>query len=130
MKDLFKLFKGPFDALVEYKTLKGTEQGENSNKLGKMAIYASIALLIYGAFAGLGARMLFVMDLFFLIRIVVGCTLAILGSLMFLSSLISAIMCVCFQFKLNKRGIRWASLICFIICLILAIAIAVMCVVL
>ena len=130
MKDLFKLFKGPFEALLEYKALKGTEQGENSSKLGKMAISASIALLIYGAFAGLGARMLLVMDFFFLFRIVIGCVLAILGVLMFLSSLISAIMCICFQFKLNKRGIRWTALICFIICLLSAVAIAVLFVVL
>lgn len=130
MKDLFKLFKGPFEALLEYKTLKGTEQGENSSKLGRMAIYASIALLIYGAFAGLGARMLLVMDFMVLFRLVIGLTLLVLGGLMFLSSLITAIMCVCFQFKLNARNIKWGALICFIICLLATIAIAVLCVIL
>lgn len=128
MKKLFSLFNESAKTRRVYDRLCNNEHKEKSVRLGVRAIIYSLLIVLFAALLGLGFR-LFTMvagaqvGLIF-ITILGGIVCVVAGISGVFSSLFGALTATRYQFRLNKKAIRWIALVVLVLCAVAAVVVA------
>ena len=127
MKKIFGLFQELAKTRRVYDRLTNDPNKEKSVRLGVRAIINSLLIVLFAALLGLGFR-LFTMvagaqvGLIF-ITILGGIMCVAAGFVGALTSLLVAISATRYQFRLNKKAIRWIALVVLILCALAAVVV-------
>ncbi|MCQ2556084.1 MAG: hypothetical protein MJ149_02005 [Clostridia bacterium] len=128
MRKLLSLFNESAKTRRVYdRLLNNQEKKEKSVRLGVRAIIYSLLVVLFGALLGLGFK-LFTMvagaevGLIF-ITILGGIACVVAGISGTLSNFFGALSATRYQFRLNKKAIRWVALVAVVLCALAAVVV-------
>ncbi len=127
MKKLLNIFNESIRTRRVYDRLTNDKNKEKSVRLGVRAIIYSLIVVLFGALFGLGFRLFSMVEGakvgLIIITILGGIMCVSAGVVGALSNLLGALSAIRYQFRLNKKSIRWVALIVLVLCVLATIVV-------